>query len=96
MAKVIKSTNYNQHAIIRDIIDLHNGRKDLKKRIIRSIGDPDFKVDCFIQIFVRICHPNEWKGFIHGRIDNVMDYVGRVARYFLPVDFNGNIPIIKT
>ena len=27
------------------IIDLHNGRKDLKKRIIRSIGDPDFKVE---------------------------------------------------
>lgn len=27
------------------IIDLHDGRHDIKKRIVRSIGDPDFKME---------------------------------------------------
>ena len=39
MNKVIKSVNYNQHVIIRDIIDLHNGGKPFDCDITYSIGN---------------------------------------------------------
>jgi len=37
--KVIKSVNYNQHAIIRDIIELHNNGKPFDCDITYSIGN---------------------------------------------------------
>lgn len=37
--KIIKSVNYNQHAIIRDIINLHNGGNPLECDITYSIGN---------------------------------------------------------
>ena len=37
--KVIKSVNYNQHAIIRDIMDLHNEGKPFECDITYSIGN---------------------------------------------------------
>ena len=37
--KVIKSINYNQHAIIRDIMELHNGGKPYDCDITYSVGN---------------------------------------------------------